>query len=444
MVELLLVLGLLVAAFVGFNIGGSSTGVAFGPAVGSGVVTKLAAAALMSGFALLGGATFGTEVIETMGGRIVPEGQFTLPVSVAILFFVGMALLVSNAFGVPASTSMTAVGAIAGLGVATGTLDEGVMLEIVSWWVVAPVLAFWVCAVIGRYAYPALDARFAVDRTPGPTFALERGGSIPRPTLADGTTPREAVSTVLVVVIACYMAFSAGASNVANAVAPLVGAGEIGLYAGVALGGGAIGLGAFTIARRTLDTVGNDLTDLPILAALVVEVVSASLISFLSWLGIPASLAVSATMCIVGLGWGRATRTATLGEIARGEGPAVSAAALAEPDAPARTIDGGGAGDDATGDAAGSDYPTGITAGSDDLTRVESVAGRGDDSDGAARAPGAPAGAESARAEPVETDGPDGGDLFDPGTTGRVVFFWMLTPTLSAVASYLLFRFAPL
>src|SRR6056297_1568838 len=103
MASVLLILGLLVATFVGFNIGGSSTGVAFGPAVGSGVVGKVAAAALMTAFALLGGATAGREVIHTMGSRIVPADQFTLAVSVAILFFVGGALLVSNVFGVPAS-----------------------------------------------------------------------------------------------------------------------------------------------------------------------------------------------------------------------------------------------------------------------------------------------------------------------------------------------------
>jgi Phosphate/sulphate permeases len=108
-VEVLLFIGIGVAVFVGFNIGGSSTGVAFGPAVGSGLVSKLFAAGLMTTFALLGAWTAGREVIETMGGQIVPRGQFTLAASVAVLFFVGMALLISNTFGVPASTSMTAV-----------------------------------------------------------------------------------------------------------------------------------------------------------------------------------------------------------------------------------------------------------------------------------------------------------------------------------------------
>ncbi|AHZ22842.1 MULTISPECIES: inorganic phosphate transporter [Haloferax] len=367
--------------FVGFNIGGSSTGVAFGPAVGSDVLGKLPAAALMTGFALLGGWTLGREVVDKMGGEIVPQSEFTLVASVTVLFFVGLALLVSNTFGVPASTSMTAVGAIAGLGLAHGSLDSGVMLEIISWWIVAPVIAFWVCAVIGRYVYPYLDAWLKLDRSPGPLVELDRNGGIPQLRLGPNTTHREFGSTVLVVAVACYMAFSAGASNVANAVAPLVGNGSVEMNTGILLAGGAIGLGAFTIARRTLDTVGNDLTQLPILAALIVETVSASLISFLSAIGIPASLAVSATMCIVGLGWGRATRTVTLGEALSGsESPQVSVNALA-------------------------------------AEREDEVPKMGEEA-------------------PDELSAQD---LFDPGTTGRVIFFWMLTPSLSAITSYALF-----
>ncbi|MFB6131377.1 MAG: anion permease, partial [Salinigranum sp.] len=220
MVELLLVVGLAVAVFVGFNIGGSSTGVAFGPAVGSDVVGKLAAAILMTVFASLGGWTVGRQVIHTMGGQIVPRTQFTIAASVAVLFFVGLALLVSNVFGVPASTSMTAVGAIAGLGLATHTLNAAVMLRIVSWWIVAPVIAFWICAVVGRYLYPYLETRVVIERSDGPLVALDRSGSFPRPALGPGTSGTELGGVVLVVVIACYMAFSAGASNTANAVAP--------------------------------------------------------------------------------------------------------------------------------------------------------------------------------------------------------------------------------
>ncbi len=393
MVELLLVVGLAVAVFVGFNIGGSSTGVAFGPAVGSQTVSKLGAAGLMSGFALLGGWTVGRNVIKTMGSEIVSL-QFTLGMSVGVLFFVGMALLISNLFGVPASTSMTAVGAIAGLGVATGTLNEDVMFEIVSWWLIAPVLAFWLCAVIGRYLYPYLDVWFKLEQSEGPLFEFNRVGSVPYPTVSANATSKELFVSILVVGIGCYMAFSAGASNVANAVAPLVGSGAIGESEGVLLAAGAIAVGAFTIARRTLDTVGNDLTDLPLLAALIVEVVSASLITFLSVLGIPASLAVSATMCIVGLGWGRATRTVRISDAAAA---AVRGRGENEEERPEMSVNA-------------------ITAQQEEVTKI----GEEDPNTLEAR------------------------DLFDPSTTARVVGLWILTPSISAIASYLLFTVIPL
>ncbi|WP_136592442.1 inorganic phosphate transporter [Salinigranum halophilum] len=308
MISLLLLVGLAVAVFVGFNVGGSNTGVAFGPAVGSGAVSKLAAGLLMTVFALLGGWTVGRRVVTTLGSNLVVGDPFTLPVSIGVLFFIGGSLFVSNVFGVPASTSMTAVGAIAGLGLAQNALATAVVLEIISWWIVAPLIAFWVSGMVGRYAYDAIEERIAVDTSDGSLLALDTDGRIPTPQLADETTPREATGVVLVVGIACFMAFSAGASNVANAIAPLVGSGQLTMNAGILLASGAIGLGAVTIARRTLDTMGEGLTELPLTAALVVAVVSATLVTALSAIGIPASFVVIATMSTVGLGWGRATR----------------------------------------------------------------------------------------------------------------------------------------
>jgi len=396
----LLAVGILVAVFVGFNIGGSSTGVAFGPAVGSNTVSKFGAAVLMTVFALLGGWTVGRQVIQTMGGRIVPSSFFTIEASIAVLFFIGFALFLSNVVGVPASTSMTAVGAIAGLGLARGTIAWEVLGRIVTWWIVSPIVAFWVSGVIGRYFYPRLVEWFAVTQTEGALLVLDRSGSVPRPALGPGTTTREFVGTALVVVIACYMAFSAGASNVANAVAPLVGNESITIEQGVLLGGGAIGLGAFTIARRTLDTVGNDLTELPLLAALVVAVVSATLVTFLSALGIPASFVIIATMSIVGLGWGRATRTTTLSKTVTGEEtPDVSVGALAAESEDAPTVGGGG-----------QSTPT--------------------------------PGQRTPIGEEAPEDIPKAADLFEPKTTARVILLQNFVPSVATVAAYLVFRFA--
>ena len=399
MVAVLLVVGLLVAVFVGFNIGGSSTGVAFGPAVGSDTISKVTAAGLMTVFALVGGWTLGRKVVETLGSDIVTTA-FTLEISIGVLFFIGLALFLSNIAGVPASTSMTAVGSMAGLGLARGTLNWAEMGQIVSWWLVSPVLAFWVSAVIGRYYYPRLVEWFAVTRTEGSLVVFDRSGSIPRPELGPNTTRRELVGTLSVVGIGCYMAFSAGASNVANAVAPLVGSDSIGMNAALLLGGGAIGLGAFTIARRTMDTVGNDLTELPLLAALVVATVSSTVVTGLSALGVPASFVIIATMSIVGLGWGRATRTMTLSDARRGDAPEVSVGALAADAPEAPTVGGEG----------GTPEPTNSPAIGEEETE----------------------------------DIPRAADLFEPETTARVIFLQNIVPGVATVASFLLFRFVPL
>jgi len=408
MVTVLAVLGVLVAVFVGYNIGGSSTGVAFGPAVGGRLVRKVTAGALFTGFALLGAWTVGRNVIDTMSSSIVPAAQFSPEASVGVLFFTGLSLLISNLYGVPASTSMTAVSAIVGLGLATGTLNAALMFVIVSAWIVAPVVGFASGAIIGRYVYPYLDGRFAFTRLELHLLQLDRSGRIPKPRVNRNATPRDLVGSALVVLIACYMAFSAGASNAANAVAPLVGAnGPLSVDQGVLLAVFAFALGSFTIARRTLDTVGDDITELPILAALIVSVVGGTIITVLSYLGIPASLAVSTTCCIIGLGWGRASRAATLAELAKPSpgtkmGSELSTGALApeKRDEPASPT----VGDLAEGEAVEPESPPAVPS----------------------------IGDERARAQSKES-------LFDAAAAGRIAVLWVLTPTIAVVCSYALF-----
>ena len=400
-ISILLLVGLAVAIFVGFNIGGSNIGVAFGPAAGARAVSKTGAAALMTLFFFLGGWTVGRGVVRTMGGRIVPSSYFTPEASVIVLFFIGFALFLANVVGVPASTSMTGVGSIAGLGLASDALDWATMGEILTWWIVSPVIAFWVSGVIGRYYYPRLARLLAIKQTEGSLFELDRTGTIPTPALGTNTTRREAIGTVLVVVVACYTAFSAGASNAANAIAPLVGSGAITIEPGLLLVGFAVGLGAFTIGRRTIDTMGNDLTEMPLLAALVVALVSSTLVTVLSWLGIPVSVVIIATMSIVGLGWGRATRTATVTDAVEGDPPNVSVGALAA-------------------DANATDAPTVGGEGGTPIPQTPPAIGE---------------------ENPEEIPAAD--DLFEPTTTAKVIALQNVVPAISTVAAFLVFRFLP-
>jgi len=393
----LLLVGVAIACFVAYNIGGSTTGPAFGPAVGAGVLSKTAAGALM-GVAFFGGAyTIGRRVVDTLGTELVRDPSiFTLEASILVLGFVGTALLVGNLSGAPASTSMTAVGAIAGLGLATGELDLAIIGEILAWWILSPIIGFWMAVMIGRYWYQRIDRLIAIERSDGPLLAFRRSGLFVWPALGPNTSRREFVGTVVLIAIGCLMAFSSGTSNVANAIAPLVGSGALDMNLGIVLGCGAVAVGALTIARRTMETLGNDITDLPLTAAIVVALLSSAIVILLSALGIPASFVVIATVCIVGLGWGRSTRAVTVEDAVRGNvSPDLSVGALAQ-DATAPTV-----GEPAQGTATASQI--------------------GDPH------------VQPSRAQPARSD------LFDPGTTVRVLLMQNVVPILATLGSYLTF-----
>ncbi|MFC7185717.1 inorganic phosphate transporter [Halorubrum yunnanense] len=415
MTELLILVGLLVAVFVGYNIGGSSTGVAFGPAVGSRAVRKVTAGALFTVFAFLGAWTIGRKVITTMSSEIVDPAAFTPAASVGVLFFIGLALLISNLYGVPASTSMTAVAAIVGLGLATGTLNTALMFTILSAWIVAPLIAVFTGAFIRRYLYPHLDAKFEFGRLRNPLIAVDTQGRLPRLSINDTVSPRDLAGSALVVAIACYMGFSAGASNAANAVAPLVGNGSLDPSPAILLAIGAISVGGFTIARRTLATVGNDITEMPILAALIVSSVGATIITVLSWLGIPASLAVSTTSCIIGLGWGRASRARTLTEIIRQSPADESAPQFTTGALKLHPIE--NKKDVAAGPTVGE-----LAAGKTPNPDRQHASGEGVSSVG------------EIDPEELSAEG-----LFHHAAAARVVTLWVITPMMSLVGSYVLF-----
>ncbi|QRV16764.1 anion permease [Haloterrigena salifodinae] len=389
MSALLLGVGVLVALFVGYNIGGSTTGPAFGPAVGADVIGKGVAAALMSVCFALGALTVGPEVVHTLAGDLLrDQSVFTLRSSTAVLLVIGGSLFLGNYVGIPTSTSMTAVGAVAALGFAAGELDRSVLSEIVTWWLVAPVVGFWVAAVVGRYWYPRLRAWLALEesRRERPLVRVVSSGITPRPVVESTDGRRELSGAVTVVAVGCLMAYASGTSNIANAVAPLYATGELELDPLLLLGSAAVAVGAFTIARRTLETLGNDITALPLPAAIVVAVISSAIVVSLSAVGIPASFVIVATMSIVGLGWGRASRTPTLSDVSRGEDAPTVVGAL--------TADGE------------HDSPTSNTQ-------------------------------ETA-------DAPEAASLFNPSTTARVVVMQNVVPLVATVGAFVLFEFVPL
>lgn len=287
--EVIVLVGFATAAFVGVNIGGASTGVAFGPAKGAGVLSDRVAQGLMAVFVILGGVLIGPNVVDTLGTDFVPGEHFTPAASTAVLLFTGLAILGGNILKVSTGTSQVVVGAVVGMGAALGVLRWDTVGEVLTWWFVSTVVAFWASAVLARYGFKQL-----------------------RDFLMSGSARETTVLKGVIIAVGCFMAFSAGASNVANAVAPLVGSGTVPMFEGVLLAGVAIGVGAFLLGGRTMETVGEEITELPLEGWVVVMLLASMIIVFLSWIGIPASLALTLQASVMGFGWGRTTRRQSL------------------------------------------------------------------------------------------------------------------------------------
>lgn len=269
------------AIFMGLNIGGNNAAASMGAAYGAKARTKKQAVVLIAVFSLLGAVFSGGEVIKTLGEGIVPGNTLTLVAAIIAIAAAGLAMFLANVIKVPVSTSQAAVGAVTGIGIFYGVLNTDLLSKIVVWWVFTPLLAFVLAYVAGKYLHPIL-LYWLVDHKSEDKIRK--------------------IINILLTISGCYVAYSAGANNAANAVGPLVGAGLMTQTTGAIVGGLAIGAGAMLLGSRILDTVGNDITELCAIRAIFVEFIAAIIVHAASILGIPISLGEIVTAAIIGIG----------------------------------------------------------------------------------------------------------------------------------------------
>jgi len=233
-----LILLLLAGFYVGWNIGANDAGNCIGTAVGSGLLSYRRAAILVSVFAVLGAILQGGKVMETVGKGIVEADLGVIAIVIALLCS-GLFVTVATLLRLPVSTSQVIVGGIAGVGLAVGAeLNFGTIVSIAEVWVVCPILtALMAMGIFG--ASKALLRRFA----------------------SNGFWQR--LPQVLLILSACYLAFSLGANHVGTAMGPItnLGLGISTLWISV-LGGFAMATGTLTFGHRVTQTVGGGITPL--------------------------------------------------------------------------------------------------------------------------------------------------------------------------------------
>jgi len=273
-----LILLLLAGFYVGWNIGANDAGNCIGTAVGSGLLSYRRAAILVSVFAVLGAILQGGKVMETVGKGIVEADLGVIAIVIALLCS-GLFVTVATLLRLPVSTSQVIVGGIAGVGLAVGAeLNLGTIVSIAEVWVVCPILtALMAMGIFG--ASKALLRRFA----------------------SNGFWQR--LPQVLLILSACYLAFSLGANHVGTAMGPItnLGLGISTLWISV-LGGFAMATGTLTFGHRVTQTVGGGITPLDPVSAYSAQMSAALAVHFFSLYGIPVSTSQAVVGALIGVG----------------------------------------------------------------------------------------------------------------------------------------------
>jgi len=284
MIGLMVIAAFGVAVFMGLNIGGNNAAAAMGAAYGANVRTKNQAVLLIGVFSLLGAIFSGGEVIKTFEKGLLLEYTVTLPEAAIGIGVAALCIFIANMARVPISTSQAAVGSVAGIGIFYASLNTPKLMEIIGWWIFTPILAFVLSYIVGKYLH-----------TPLLLWMVERKSE----------EEIHKIMAVFLTISGCYVAYTAGANNAANATGLLVNTGMMTPMTGAIVGGITIGLGALLMGGRVLDTVGHEITELCVIRAAFVEVISAVIVHVASYMGIPVSLGEIVTASIIGIGCAR-------------------------------------------------------------------------------------------------------------------------------------------
>ena len=287
---------LLVAMFLAINMGGSGTAPSFATAYGANLIRRDLIPGLFGMFVFAGAILAGKKVILTIGGDILPADRVNLTLTVIVLASVALSIFIANMLKVPQSTSQSTIFALSGPAIYMDVLQtKRLFFEIIPTWFITPVLAFLLAYFLGGYMYrhPRIRQRKLYQK-----LQNHRGMAI------------------FVIATSCYVAFSIGSNNMANAAAPVLAmaVNMLNVEAGSAsffllmmilvfMLAPMFGLGSSLLGHRVLQTTGKDIVSFGPLGASFISVITASLLLVASlWRGIPTSLVQMNTAAIIGLG----------------------------------------------------------------------------------------------------------------------------------------------
>ena len=255
------------AVFFAMNMGSTSFATCFAAPYGGGLLKRNTSALLFIVFVLLGALLLGKNVSVTLGKGLIPSESISALALVIIFGCAGISMFVANYFHIPQSTSLVTVAAIAGVGVRLNILNIQTLCYLLPFWIVLPILSFFLTWLIAYYIYPPRKINFWLyERLINHTGKLK----------------------VFVIIVSCYNAFSVGTNNVANVVGPVMGFREGSLISYLGIFALIYGLGTL-IFRNTLKLVSKEIVPLGLMTASVISLVSGSCMILASIFGVPQS-----------------------------------------------------------------------------------------------------------------------------------------------------------
>lgn len=298
---ILLIVGLILAFLMAFNIGGNDACNPVSPAIGAGAITLRRAFVLFGIFTILGASLQGFMVMKTIGSGIVPQIDIIGAIIIVITAIVWIFL--ATMLGMNISTGHSLIAAVIGYGIvqySISGLNVAVIQSIIISWITSPLsallLAFIIFKLISSY----------ISKHQNDVQKLER------------------IFKYALIATLCFASYSFGANDVSHATgvyikitADVLGAPDaiVMLFLSIF---GAVGmvLGGLLIGRKVIETMAFRVTNLDLITALSASLANAIVVYLfvtvpyiLIGYGLPISSSYAVVGAIVGAGMARSMKS---------------------------------------------------------------------------------------------------------------------------------------
>ncbi|MCE4614071.1 MAG: inorganic phosphate transporter [Desulfurococcales archaeon] len=288
--EILVGIGLILAFYMAFNLGGNDAANPTNMVIGSGALSLKKTVVLFTLFAFLGAYFQGYHVIKTLGKGVVKDIDPIMAISASL--GAGLWVTIATRKGLPVSTTHSTVGAIVGVGLMHGYL-LGIAPKI-EWNVVGEVILSWVTSPLGAMILASI---LYICFLWSSNLLSRKYNAI-------------SIFRVLLIGTMAFSAYAYGANDVGNATGVYVSVvsstfgvpDQKTMHLLAVLGGFGIMAGALLWGYRVIMTIGFKITRLDYVSGTAAELANASVVYLFTLMGMPVSTTHASVSSVIGVG----------------------------------------------------------------------------------------------------------------------------------------------